>query len=1092
MAGAFSTHSYQQERATEQQYVPTHTPVPMTFLVAKTVNQHTSMRLLKVLLDSGGSATMAHERILPRGCTPTLLDNPTTSTTIAGTFTSKRSVCLRDLVLPEFDRNKKIDYQGAYVFGGECRYDVILGRDFLSKVGMKFDFSKNTITWEDVEVAMRSAEGELHDRVLDSTDEAYECAELEDKLDAFSSTILDAKYESHTPDEVADKQVHLTPAQRSDIKRLVTKYNKLFSGELRKYPHRTFSLEIDPQAQPIHARPFTVPRAHEDVFKKELEHLCEIGVLRPVGATEWASPTFIIPKKDGRVRWVSDFRELNKVIKRRVYPLPRINEVLKRRSGYEFFSKLDISMMFYTLELDDASKDLCTISTPYGKFQYCRLPMGVKCSPDMAQETMEAVLRGIDCEVYIDDIGAFSNDWDSHVALLDKILQRLEDNGFMVNPLKCEWGVKETDWLGYWLTPVGLKPWQKKVDAILKMKAPQNIKQLRSFIGAVNYYRDLWPRRAHVLQPLTALTGKGQFIWTEVHQRAFEEMKAVMAADVLMRYPDHNKPFEIYTDASDYQIGACIMQDGQPVAYYSKKLTPAQVNYTTMEKELLAIVMTLTEFRSTLLGAVIHVYTDHKNLTYRTLTNQRVLRWRLFLEDYDITYHYLEGKNNVLGDAFSRLPRMDAISERESAAPAPGLEESLFSSIIDSPDLLDCFLNLPAPQQMRNPIEIAWIQENQFEDAELEQMRQQHPLNFPVRHFGNHPLVCYRHDHLDQNELGWKICIPTALLQNTVEWFHRILGHAGSTRVYDSIRARFHHPQLKSTIEAFCANCRVCKEHKLQGAGYGELAPRDVTQWPWSEVHVDLIGPWNVTVNNIDVQFKALTCIDPVTNLVELVRVENATSAHIAQQFQNCWLSRYPWPFRCVHDNGSEFIGWEFQQLLEQCAIADSPTTSRNPQSNAVCERMHQTVGNVLRTLLHGENVTAATAAAIVDNALATAMHATRAANSRALSGHSPGELAFHRHMFLDIPLQADLDALQQRRQVLVDRNLAKANQRRIRHDYQPGQRVFVKAINPGKLQLRSQGPFVIQQVHTNGTITIRKTPHVTERLNIRRVFPAP
>lgn len=233
MAGAFSTHSYQQERATEQQYVPTHTPVPMTFLVAKTVNQHTSMRLLKVLLDSGGSATMAHERILPRGCTPTLLDNPTTSNTIAGTFTSKRSVCLRDLVLPEFDRNKKIDYQGAYVFGGECRYDVILGQDFLSKVGMKFDFSKNTITWEDVEVAMRSAEGELHDRVLDSTDEAYECAELEDKLDAFSSTILDAKYESHTPDEVADKQVHLTPhkVQQTVFRRIAeVSAPYLFSG----------------------------------------------------------------------------------------------------------------------------------------------------------------------------------------------------------------------------------------------------------------------------------------------------------------------------------------------------------------------------------------------------------------------------------------------------------------------------------------------------------------------------------------------------------------------------------------------------------------------------------------------------------------------------------------------------------------------------------------------------------------------------------------------------------------------------------------------------------------------------------------------
>ena len=186
------------------------------------------------------------------------------------------------------------------------------------------------------------------------------------------------------------------------------------------YPHRKAHIELLADAVAKHVLPYTVPQVHLEAFRKELLRLCELNILEPIGESKWAHPMFITSKKDGTVCWISNLRELNKVITQKNYPLPLITDILLRRIGYKFFTKLEISMQYYTFKLDEENQELCVTIKPFGKYKYKRLPMGLKCAPDFAQQAMENVLRGInDSEVYLDDIGCFSNKWKHHLKLLD-------------------------------------------------------------------------------------------------------------------------------------------------------------------------------------------------------------------------------------------------------------------------------------------------------------------------------------------------------------------------------------------------------------------------------------------------------------------------------------------------------------------------------------------------------------------------------------------------------------------------------------------------------------------------------------------------
>ena len=1074
--------------------------LPIAMAIIGMIQGQRFARSLIVLLDSGSTTSWINKKCLPKGIQGYTLDEPITGTTLAGTFTSKEQVCLEDVVLPEHQAKQVLPKMNAKVFHAECRYDMIIGRDILRAFKIQLDFDGDNVIVDGISKPMRpfpeSVDGlrpvdvllhDFLDRIdpvfNDEDDESSDGDEVNILEDGFAD-ILDSKYDKVTPEQIAAQCTHLTQDQRDDLVKLFSKFETLFDGNLRKFTDEQIHLDVDPTIPASRSRAYAVPLRQRELFRRELERLVSIGVLEKCGRADWVSGTFIIPKKDGRVRWVSDFRALNKALKRKFYPLPKISEILSRRKGYKFLSKLDLSMQYYTFELDDESAELCTIATPFGLFRYRRLPMGVSAAPDIAQEIMERVLGHLeDLEIYLDDLAAFSDSWESHLVLLEKLLTILQEKGFAVNPLKCEWGIKETDFLGHWLTPEGVKPWRKKIDAILRMRAPTNVKELRSFLGMVTYYRDMWPRRSHILAPLTSLIKTKVFVWGPDQQRAFDEMRALMASDAMLVFPDHNVPFDIETDASDYQLGAVIKQRGRPVAYYTRKLSAAQKNYTTIEKELLSVVETLRTFRSMLLGAEITVFTDHKNLTHKlsSFTTQRVMRWRLLLEEYGPTFKYKKGSENCIADALSRVPTLD-----DNVTPA--MPETRCVKVDDL--WTECLWAMPKfDEQNRHPFRFETIEYYQQHSANVRDLHTQAPDIFSLIPFGKASLVCKTKEANER-----LIVLPDAMLPRLVKWYHEMTIHSeGMDRLELTIKRHFWHPDLRREIRSQLSTCSTCARMKKDAPRHGQLAPRQVPCAPWTEVHCDLIGPWTYKVNGLETKVRALTMVDPVTNLVEIAHVKSTQSDENTRAFTDTWLSRYPLPESVLTDGGAEFVGNEWEFMLNNWGLQRKRISTHTPTANAIIESSHRSMGQILRTIFDRENPTTMDALDIVvKSALAATMRAMRCASSTSLNGVAPGALVFGRDMLLNIPIVTDIISITENRQLQTDLRLERENRKRSHFDYQVGGSVFVQNhfSSADKLKEPWKGPFKILRVHSNGTLTIERG-QVHERVSIRRVKPA-
>jgi transposase InsO family protein len=662
--------------------------------------------------------------------------------------------------------------------------------------------------------------------------------------------------------------------------------------------------------------------------------------------------------------------------------------------------------------------------------------------------------------VYQDDLMITTNGTlEEHLQMLDLVLSRLHEYNLQINHKKSKFCGHEADYLGFHLTRDGILPQQKKVQAIYNIAPPTNVRQVRSFLGAINHYKQLIPQKSHLCAPLTRLTQKNvPFHWTHECQSSFDKLKQSLAYSVALAYPDFSLPFIIHTDASKYQLGSVISQEKKhqvrPIAFYSRKLTDAQTRYSIIELELLSIVETLKEFHTILYGHPIIVYTDHKNLTFDNFTTDRVKRWRLIVEFYGPEIRYIKGEHNVIADALSRLP---------------------IKPSKPSESLLDLFAIDPDDFPLAYPI----ISRSQQDDQPLQQLIHQHPNLYETRVLQEHPIVFYH----------GKIVVTPELRDPLLQWYHTQLQHPGEDRLFHSIQQHFTWKNITRDVKNLVRTCDFCQRYKRQKKNYGILPPVIHDQHPWNTVCVDLIGPWKIPNQNRSIL--ALTCIDPCTRYLEIGLPRDKTSETVSFLFDYQWLSRFPRPLECIHDNGSEFISIEFQELLQSYGIASRVTTVRNPQANSIVERVHQVLANMLRTSNLQDNPLDTTrkiqqTLRIVQWAVNTTYHTTLQA--------SPAQLVFGRDMIMPTTYLANWAAIQARKQNRSLRDNRRENNYRIPHEYRVGDQVLIRRSldNLGKLQLPTEGPYTIVSIENlpiNGTVVIdRGDSH--ETINIRHLLP--